>query len=234
MYISNRELDELGESLARYYLEKSGSEADAKSMDIAGLAKFLGLRVVFAPFAEKDLEKIGFLADGKTPLMIKNNGEVAPFLFPVGTIVLDILLHQKRECGRCRFTIAHEIAHYVMELHRPAAEFYRVYDENKEYTPEEMRECLNMTETQADRLAAALLMPKVLVQKALEKHHDGRKIIVYGQNVFSNGDQKAVSRMAEELGVSFTALVIRLRQFDMLEYRPIEEYLDKTIPGGAA
>ena len=38
--------------------------------------------------------------------------------------------------------------------------------------------------------------------------------------------------MASQIGVSYTALLIRLRQFELLDYRPLEEYLDRTLPGG--
>ena len=38
--------------------------------------------------------------------------------------------------------------------------------------------------------------------------------------------------MADSMGVSFTALVIRLRGFGMLNYHPLEEYMEKEIRQG--
>ena len=231
-YISNRELDELGNGLVRRYLERSGMQGAERCIDIEGLANFLGLTVVYEQFAERDLDKIGFLADGSTPLMIRRNGAVVPFLFPLGTIVLDSFLHKDKESSRCRFTIAHEIAHHVINCHRPAPAFHRVYDAERDYSPAEMSEHFNIVENQADRLAAALLMPQFTVNRALDDFHKGRKITVYGQNVFADKEQKVISRMASQIGVSYTALLIRLRQFELLDYRPLEEYLDRTLPGG--
>ena len=95
-YISNRELDELGNALVRRYLERSGVQGAERCIDIVGLANFLGLNVTYEIFAERDMDKIGFLADGQTPLMINRNGRIIPFLFPLVTIVLDSFLLQDR------------------------------------------------------------------------------------------------------------------------------------------
>ena len=232
-YISNRELDELGDGLVRRYLEKSGMQNADRCIDIEGLANSLGLIVMYAQFAEQDLDKIGFLADGKTPLVIKRNGEVVSFLFPLGTIVLDSFLHTDKESGRCRFTIAHEVAHYVIGHHRPAAQYHREFDSEKDYSFKEITEYFNIIESQADRLAAAILMPDFTVRRALNDFHKGKKIKVYGQTVFADNDQKVIRKMAGQIGVSYTALVIRLRQLNLLEYHPIKEYLEKTFPGGS-
>lgn len=229
--ISNRELDELGDGLVRHYLAHSGMQATARCIDIEGLANFLGLTVTYEIFAEKDFDKIGFLSDGKTPLLVRRGGRVVSFLFPLGTIVLDSFLLKDRESGRCRFTIAHEIAHFVINRHRPAPQFHRVYDSEKDYSLKEMSEHFSVVENQADRLAAAILMPQFTVDRALMDFHKGRRIVVYGQNVIADREQKVISRMAAQIGVSYTAMLIRLRQFGLLDYHPIEEYLDKTVPG---
>lgn len=232
-YISNRELDELGAGLVRRYLERSGMQGAEKCIDIEGLANSLGLTVVYEQFAERDQDKIGFLADGTTSLMIRKNKEIVSFLFPLGTIVVDSFLLQDRESGRCRFTISHEIAHYVINQHRPAPQFHRVFNAEKNYSTASLHEHFNLIESQADRLAAAILMPPFTIDRALKDFHKGRHIVVYGDNVFADREQKVISRMASQIGVSYTALLIRLRQFDLLEHHPIEEYLDKMIPGGA-
>ena len=68
-YISNRELEELGEGLTRHYLEQAHIHMAARCIDIEGLANYLGMTVVFETFAEEDRDKVGFLADGRTPLI---------------------------------------------------------------------------------------------------------------------------------------------------------------------
>ena len=217
--ISNRELDELGDGLVRHYLAHSGMQATARCIDIEGLANFLGLTVTYETFAEKDFDKIGFLSDGKTPLLVRRGGRVVSFLFPLGTIVLDVSLHADKESGRCRFTIAHEIAHFMIDQHRPAAQYHRTFDAEKKYSVAEMNELFNIVENQADRLAAAILMPRFMVDRALDDFYKGKRIPVYGQNIIAPKEDKAISRMAAQIGVSYSAMLIRLRQFGFRHLR---------------
>lgn len=87
---------------------------------IVGLANSLELTVVFERFAEDDLDKIGFLADGNNPLKVLRTGDIVPFLFPLGTIVVDSSFRKEKESGKCRFTIAHEVSHHVIDCHNLA------------------------------------------------------------------------------------------------------------------
>ena len=232
--ISNRELDELGDGLVRHYLAHSGMQATARCIDIEGLANFLGLTVTYEIFAEKDFDKIGFLSDGKTPLLVRRGGRVVSFLFPLGTIVLDVSLHADKESGRCRFTIAHEIAHFMIDQHRPAAQYHRTFDAEKKYSVAEMNELFNIVENQADRLAAAILMPRFTVDRALDDFYKGKRIPVYGQNIIAPKEDKAISRMAAQIGVSYSAMLIRLRQFGLLDYHTVDEYFEKALHGRKA
>lgn len=56
-YISNRELEELGEGLTRHYLENAHIHMAARCIDIEGLANYLGMTVVFETFAEEDRDQ---------------------------------------------------------------------------------------------------------------------------------------------------------------------------------
>ncbi len=228
-----RELDELGEGIVLSYLKRSGMSQSLKCVDIEGLANSLGLQVTYEKFAEEDTDKIGFLADGITPLRVLRAGKVVPFVFPLGTIVLDTLLLRDNESGRCRFTIAHEAAHFILDKHYPQPQFHRIYDAQQAYSLQQLREHFNIMETEADKLAAALLMPRFLVDRTITDLNNGNHIRVFGGNVLSSGDRIMIDRMASQLGVSFTALFIRLRQFHLLEYRPLEEYLSDTLWKGA-
>ncbi|MBQ9611728.1 MAG: ImmA/IrrE family metallo-endopeptidase [Lachnospiraceae bacterium] len=177
-YISNRELEELGEGLTRHFLENARVQKAARCIDIEGLANYLGMTVVFETFAEEDRDKVGFLADGRTPLKIRRKGSIVSFCFPLGTIVLDSFLRQDKESGRRHFTIAHEIAHSVIEKHNPVPQFHRIYDSEHGYTFQELKAQLTMTENQADRLAAVILMPQFTVDQALRDFNKGRRIKV--------------------------------------------------------
>lgn len=90
---SYEELDELGEGLIRQYL---GKEAERTCcVDIEGfVTDFLKLPLLYRSFAEEDSDKIGFIADGVTPLRVCENGAVVRRVYPGGTIVIE------RACGR--------------------------------------------------------------------------------------------------------------------------------------
>ena len=40
--------------------------------------------------------------------------------------------------------------------------------------------------------------------------------------------------MAAQVGVSFSAMQIRLRELDLLEYHPLDEYVEKNLLGDKA
>ena len=84
-------------------------------------------------------------------------------------------------------------------------------------------------ESQADKLAAAILMPDFIVRQALQKEGVRSKIRVYGDYVVSKEDRIRLNSITDRIGVSYTALMIRLGQFDLLDYRPVCEYTDRLF-----
>ena len=231
-YLTNRELEELGDGIVRRFLSSAGGPGAERCIDIDGLARSLGLNVVYETFAEEDPDKIGFLADGHTSLMICKDGRAVPFLFPLGTVVLDSYLLKDEESGRRRFTIAHEVAHYVMDRHRPGPQFHRQFDPERAYSAQELGRQFCWMESRADRLAAAILMPRFTVGLAVNDLNKGKPVRIYGENVLDDRERKVVRKMAAQVGVSYTAMLIRLKELDLLEYHPLREYLDRAIPGG--
>ena len=227
--VSTKEIDELGKGVVVSYLKKHNMIPIPECVDIEGIANSLGLKVRYEYLAENDQRKIGFLADGETPLEIWRDGKVVSFVFPLGTIVLDSSLKKENEKGKRRFTIAHEVAHYILNRHNPQPCFQRGWESEYNYSLEELKEQFNMQESQADKLAAALLMPDFIVVTALEKEGVAGGIKVYGNSVVTKEDRARLDRIADRIGVSYTALMIRLRQFCLLDYRPLCEYTDRIF-----
>lgn len=94
--------------------------------------------------------------------------------------------------NRKRFTVAHEIAHFLLHDHLIGNGIY----DNAIYRSDDGRENLNIKqyhETQANRLAAKLLMPKKLVNELQAQGID------------------SVFALAARLGVSDQAMDIRLQ-----------------------
>ena len=223
VYVSNREVEELAEGLIRAVY---GDEMP-KQIDTELVANFLGLKVVYESFAEDERDKIGFVSDGKYPLTVLRDGKKVKVRFPKDTIVLERILLRPEEQTRRRFTLGHEIGHILIDRARPQparASFNTVYDEERKYSAEELFERMNIGESQANTFSARMLMPKPLLRSKVERFFQRETIPVYGENLFSPRLKPRLCSMAEELGVSYTAMHIQLRDDKLLEHRPVEEY----------
>ena len=236
-YMSRVEIDEIGEGLIRAYANKFSNRA-IQSVDIEHfIMEFLRLGIEYTSFAEMDAGKIGFLADGKTPLLIHQDGKIIPFVFPKDIIVLDKFLLSEREQGRRRFTMAHEAAHYILgKVYAiPSAGcFHTEYDGERSYSKEELAQMFASAEWQADVMGASLLMPRYIVDNALAKFNRSNPIKIYGGNTITARDKDIIRRMAASIGVSYTALFIRLRDLEMFEYHDILEYISNELNLGGA
>ncbi len=232
---SYQELEALGAALAKKYTADT-HRWNAGCFDIEGfITEGLHLPVVYEYFAEDDPGKIGFLADGRTPLLVLRKDKKVPVVFAQNTVVIERLLLKSEESGRRRFTLAHEAAHYIMNKHVPlqaAACFHTEYDNEMSYSREDMERLFSLNETLTNRLAAAILMPGWLVERALKKYNGGKLVQYYDTGVFSQETKLTVQRMADSLGVSFSAIINRLRELNQLECRPLTEYLSMLMPGG--
>lgn len=224
-------LDEYAESVVRNYLDGR----KVQCVDIEDLiTSYLGLTIVYETIAEEDLGKIGFISDGQTPIWISQRGEMVQKVYPESTVVIDQYLQQENEKTRKRFTLAHEAGHYLMDCvqtRKQASGFYHTFEPEKNYSQQELARQFSFAETNADKLGAALLMPYFLVKQALEVWNKGKPIVVYGSGLMSYESRMQVRGMAYRLGVSYTALMIRLKWFGMIEYRDMNVFVQEEIKG---
>lgn len=222
------EIDALGEGLILQYL---GAEAaQTTCVDIEGfVTDFLKLPLLYRAFAENDTDKIGFIADGITPLRIYENQKPVERVYPKGTIVIERCLRREHESGRRRFTISHESAHYVLDRTVPYVSFHREFDKERNYSPEDFRNLFSFKEAQVDRMGAAILMPKFMVKNVMAIHSCPDRFPVFGDGVLKPTDKLRIKEMANTMGVSFTAFMIRLRELGYLYDRPLSEYISKEM-----
>lgn len=231
-YMSRAEIEEISEGLIMVYAQKHSNKV-VQSIDIEHfITEFLSLKIEYASFAEDDGGKMGFLADGETPLLIHQNGKIIPFVFPKDTIVLDKFLLSEKEQGRRRFTMAHEASHHIlgkMYAIPSAGRFHTEYDSERSYSKEELAQMFASAEWQADTMGASLLMPKRIIDNALAKYNHSQPIKIYGDNTLTQRDKVIIRKMASYIGVSYTALFIRLRDMNLFEYHDISEYISKEL-----
>jgi hypothetical protein len=116
-----------------------------------------------------------------------------------GTIILDASLLASRGDGRLRFTLAHELAHWV--LHQ---EIYAGSGRHAAMTgaPHKSSDADAFIERQADRLGTAILMPAGQVKMAF---HQAR-----------NTHKEPVAHCADLFAVSRQAMKIRLTELCLL------------------
>lgn len=134
------------------------------------LAKALGLVV-----------KISTLPQGKS-------GQISPSQEAPSGYMIKINRHESKE--RQRFTLAHEIAHFLLHKDKIGSGIF----ENILYRADGIS---NEEEVEANRLAAEILMPRDLIRSQL-----GNRV--------GNVDEETAERMAEAFQVSVPAMKIRL------------------------
>lgn len=225
---TNDEIEELAEGVILQFL---GTQPEIPlCVDIDGfVVHYLKLPVEYHAFAEKDRRKIGFISDGITPLCLTAHGKPVKQVFPKGTVVLEKYLLNKSEDGRRRFTLAHEASHYIMDRTVSAASFHCECDNGRSYSQEEIKEILSFQEARVDRMAAALLMPGFIVRDLLGRFVGEKPVLIYGDHILKMEDKLLVQRMAETMGVSYTAFLIRLKELWLLERHDVSEYITQEI-----
>ena len=233
--VSFQELDVLGEGLVKDYAKKT-HRSNAMCLDIEGfITDYLGLSIAYEDIAEEDKSKIGFLSDGKSPLLVTRDKEETFVTFPKWTIVIERFLTRDSESAKKRFTLAHEAAHAILAKHIPLQAggcFQNEFDKTIPYSKEDIRRMFSLNEACANRLGAAILIPEYRMDRALKKYNDGNRVLCYG-GVFPQKEKLLIRKMANALGVSTSAMSNRLRELKLLDNQPLDQYIrEELLCGG--
>lgn len=232
MIRTRKEIDELCETIVKQY---AGEDYITKPVDIAGLAiTHLKLKVHYVRFADRSKERLGCISDGVTLYKLIREGRIGDYVVPKDTIMLDMSLKGDKDRSRRRFTLAHEVYHYIDRVinGNQVYSYCSKLRADTEYTKKELDESLSIDEWAADRGAAALLMPKGLIYTTARARFGDDGIPIFGNNMLLAEDKAKIADMAEYLGVSFTALIIRLKELRLFKYHNASEYFDIAMGGG--
>ncbi len=236
-FTSYDEIETLCEAMIKDFF-RGKHYTNALCVDIEAFVKeYLGLQIVYDSFAEPDPGRVGFYADGQRPLWVHRGSGKEQIVYPARTIVIDKFLLNPGESARKRFTISHEGAHDVLERHIPAqsnpvAAFHSEYDPDMAYSADMLREMLSINECFTNRAAACLMMPRFLVNRVLKRHNNAQKVVMYTTEdgtVLSQDQKFLIQKMADTMGTSYTAFGTRLRELDLYEMKPMEEYLHSGL-----
>ena len=233
--VSFQELDVLGEGIVKDYAKKT-HRSNAMCLDIEGfITDYLGLSIAYEDIAEEDKSKIGFLSDGKSPLLVTRDKVETFVTFPKWTIVIERFLTRDSESAKKRFTLAHEAAHAILAKHIPLQAggcFQNEFDKTIPYSKEDIKRMFSLNEACANRLGAAILMPEYRMDRALKKYNDGNKVLCYG-GVFPQQEKLLIRKLANALGVSMSAMSTRLKELKLLDNQPLDQYIrEELLYGG--
>lgn len=228
IFISNKEISEIAISVVTAY----HNDPMLTRVDVDGLAtRLLRLNVLYEDIREYDKDKIAYTSNGTHPLTVSRQGHDVDILFPKDTIILDRFLLNCAEEKRRRFVLAHEIGHVLCsraDPHHSASFFNRVYDSERQYTYDELRERMTLAEMQANNMAGTLLMPRYVLLNVMKKFGVNTQIPVYGEQVFMPEEKVLLHNMSETLAVSHTTLLIQLKKEGLLQSYPMKEYIEKV------
>lgn len=186
------------ETRSRMLLEKYCPEnlRDFSAIPIERLAEKLGLDIEYqylTKFGEDVLGKL-VCTDGLTPYYDMDEQRYMLLEVKADTIIIETRLADKPDQGRYRFTVAHELAHWL--LHKS-----KIVEGEAAFTENGSSEM----ERQADFMASALLMPINSVKRyfySLSGKHLRR--------------EDYISVMADRFGVSRQAMQIRLENHNLI------------------
>jgi Zn-dependent peptidase ImmA (M78 family) len=115
---------------------------------------------------------------------------------------------------RQRFTIAHEVGHYL--LHAKDAPSRLFIDRSVFRRSDESAKGNDREEVEANAFAAALLMPEALVRQEIDKHR------------FDLDDEDAVAALARQFNVSPSAMSYRLVNLRLVRFGPASRSADRS------
>lgn len=111
-----------------------------------------------------------------------------------------LVLNQLHPMGRMRFSLAHELGHYL--LHRDTSSVF-IDEAPLFYRDERSKEGTDPLEVEANAFAAELLMPEDVLRKEI------------GANPFSAEDEERIRELAARYGVSSSAMINRLKKLKL-------------------
>ena len=159
-----------------------------------------GLRIEYVRLVESDEGELGRMVydDGYTTVYNPDTEDYELFRVTAGTILIDSrLLDDPKLYGRYRYTLAHELAHWILhkKLFQGTRTAAATYGENLSD---------DSTEWQANHLAKALLMPVGQVKRAY-----------FGLAMQKNTETDKLLKLTDIFEVSKQAMKIRLKELGL-------------------
>ena len=218
-YLSKEDIERIAEGvICQYKAHYLPERRMCYMVDATELAEMLGFTIEYV-YITRDGSILGQTSSGRIWTEIFDNN-MNKFFFELdgSTILVEKrLLNSPKFAGRKNFTIAHEIAHQIINRRYPEvyeAENRTFCDYRRSVKPK--KKIVDWHEWQADALAAALLLPRDAVQDSMFMFGLGEKMKLLSRK-YSDTRYKYFCDMADYLQVSRTALSYRMEQLGLLD-----------------
>ena len=220
-YLSRADLSHIaGKYIDQYYTRFGISKDDPEPIDPERLASsVLGLNVKMLPLCS-DGSILGLTVFQKCGFTVTlGDGTKLVEVFMPKDVVIDSALASD-SCTGCRnFTIAHEAAHHILADQFPN-DYGKAVKCRGHIAYRERNGQPSWEEWQANTLAAELLMPTFLVNAEIE-----RAALCLPNGILyksaSDPNYEKILEMAARMGVSWSAIRIRLQQMQVINGKPI-------------
>lgn len=221
-YLAQDEIERIGQRVYRAYRGLPRYETEQiESVDPEILAgELLGLNVEYHLLSIGGAI-LGMTARNKYRITVYDDGlRGQPCILRKRTIFIDSALNETPELrGRRNFTLAHEASHQILWMLYPAKAGGASAERRIHYCLAK-NSGVDREEGYANALTSAILMPPQLLVPKMVEYGLGARIKILNRLYDKTGYRK-FSDMAASLGVSKTALCIRMKQLGLIE----KEYL---------
>ena len=201
-------------------------------LDIEAMLEFyLHMKIEYRQLSYKR-KVLGLTAfnTGIVQIIDEQTGETVPFFVEEGTVIVDSILLEKRNRYRLRFTLGHEIAHWLLHPNAYSADnpffsnakYEDQYLAAKEgridyYRKQSERTDSERMERQADFFSSALLIPRPTLRKSFVKffsfYNEKPRRILRGKNQTEDNYAKLLPKYVSKVfNVSERAALIRLEK----------------------
>ena len=219
-YLSRNDIEAIGErAILQYKQSYVPNRRMCYRVDITELAEMLGFKIEYA-YITTDGSILGQTSVGKVWTTVYDNS-MRPVLFQLdgSTILIDKRLNNPKTIGRKNFTIAHEVAHQIINREYP--EIYRPHNRtfcDYRRSAKPAKTITDWYEWQADVFAASLLLPLDALKDSMFLFGLGDKMKMLSRK-YSENRYNLFCEMADYLKVSRSALAYRMEQL-VLGFRP--------------
>jgi len=171
----------------------------SQNRDRLGLTAFCEIGVQVYPECPGTMEEHFYMLDGRT-LLIESD------LMAVGANI-----------GRRNYTVSHESCHHILRMLFPRQYRAQTRERKVHCCYRQSTGPIDWEEWQVETLAAIILLPPECVERCMKRFGLGNQLRLLNR-VFAPRDYEKFEKMASFMGVSKTALAIRMKQLGFLKH----------------